>query len=182
MAVAISASDIKFKLSITSGSAGNSVAQSDVDASLGKYISTTELSGTALNNLFDDITGDENAASDVEYRCLFVHNAHGSLTWLGAVAWISAEVSGGASVSIGVDTTAASAIGASPAQALEVADESTAPSGVSFSAPTSKATGISLGDIAAGQCRAIWVRRTAADTAAKDDDGFTLSVAGDTTE
>lgn len=180
--MAISSSDIKFKLSIKTGSAGNSQAQSDVDESLGKYISTTELSGTSLNNLFDDITGDENAASDVEYRCLFIHNSHATLTWLDPKVWIGSETSGGASVAIGIDTTAASTIGASSAQALEVADEGTAPAGVSFSSPTSKATGLSLGDLPAGQCRAIWVRRTAANTAAKDNDGFSLSAEGDTTE
>jgi hypothetical protein len=176
----IASSDIKFKLSITSGSAGNSAAQPDPNASLGKYISTTEITDNTLNNLFDDITGDENAASDVEYRCLFIHNAHATLTLVGPKVWISAEVSGGASVSIGLDTNAASAIGNASAQAVQIANENTAPSGVTFSAPTTKSAGLSLADLPAGQCRAIWVRRTAANTAALNNDGATVSVEGDT--
>lgn len=178
----ITTSDILVKLSITSGSAGNSAAQSDVNASLGKYISTTQLTSAVLNNLFDNISGDENAASTVDYRCLFIHNAHASLTYQSPKVWLSSEVSGGASIAIGVDTTAASAIGSSSSQALTIASETTAPTGVSFSSPTTKGTGISLSDIPAGQCRAIWIRRTAANSSAKDNDGVTLGISGDTSE
>lgn len=177
--MAIAASDIKVKLSIKTGSAGNSLAQSDPDASLGKYISTTEV-GTSLHDLFDAVSGTENAASDVEYRCVFIHNDHGSLTAESVSVYIDSETAGGASIALAVDGTAASAIGSASAQADEVADESTAPSGESFSSPTTDGTGISVGDIAAGECRAIWIRRTAADTAAIDADGFTLGIAWDT--
>lgn len=175
----ISSSDILFKLSIKTGSAGNSLSQGDVNASLGKYISTTQIVDATPNNLFDDITGDENAASDVEYRCFFVHNAHATLTLQNPVVWISAEVSGGANAAIGIDTTAASAIGSASAQALEVANENTAPGGVSFSSPTSKGAGLSLGNLPPGQCRAVWVRRTATNSAALDNDGATIRVEGD---
>lgn len=178
----IASGDILYKLSTTAGSAGNSTAQADPNASLGKYISTTSIVDATLSNLFDNISGDENAASTVDYRCFFVRNAHATLTWLSPVVWISAEVSGGASAAIGIDTTAASAIGASPAQALTIADELTAPAGVSFSSPTTKGTGLALADLPAGYCRAIWVRRTAANTSAKDNDGVTIRVEGDTGE
>mgnify|MGYP003636848781 CR=1 FL=1 len=176
----ISASDIKIKLSIKTGSAGNAAAQSDTDESLGKYISTTEIIDATVHNIFDQISGDENAASTVEYRCFFVHNAHATLTLQGAIAWISAEVAGGATAAFGVDTTAASAVGSAPAQALEVVNETTAPAGVSFSTATTKGTGITIGNITAGQCRAIWLRRTAANSAAANNDGVTISVEGDT--
>lgn len=177
--MAITATDILFKLSVKTGSAGNSQAGTAA-GSLGKYISTTQLSGTALNNLFDDVSGDENAASDVEYRCIFIHNAHASLTLLSPKVWLSAETANGASIAIAVDGVAASAIGSASPQADEVADESTAPSGESFSSPTTKGTGLSLGDIPAGQCKAIWIRRTAANNAALDNDGVTIAVEGDT--
>lgn len=179
--MAIVEADLKYKLSTTAGTAGNQNAQADPNASLGKYISTTEMDlVTTLGNLFDDVTGDENAASDVEYRCLFVHNSHATLTLQGPVVWISSEVAGGASVAIGVDPAGASPIGQAAAQAAQVADESTAPAGVAFSAPTSKGTGLALGDLAAGECIAVWVRRTAANSAALDDDGATLRAEGDT--
>lgn len=175
----IAASDILFKYSTTAGTAGNS-NPGTAAGSLGKYISTTEITSGVLNNLFDDVTGDENAASDVEYRCFFVHNNHGSLTWQNVVVWINAEVAGGADTAIAVDTTAASAIGSASAQALEIADEDTAPSGLTFSSPTSKGTGLAVGDIQAGYCKAIWVRRTATNSSALSNDGATLRVEGDT--
>lgn len=176
----IASSDIKMKLSIKTGSAGNSQAQGDPNASLGKYISTTEITDATLNNLFDDISGDENAASDVEYRCIFIHNAHASLTLQSPKVWIASQVSNGADMAIGIDTTAASAIGNTSAQALEVANEGTAPAGVTFSSPTDKASGLSLGNLPNGQCRAVWIRRTAQNNAALNNDGGSLSVEGDT--
>lgn len=177
--MAITAADIKFKFSVKTGSAGNSTAGTAA-GSLGKYISTTEITDATLHNLFDVVTGDENAASDVEYRCIFVHNAHATLTWQSPVVWLSAEVAGGCTAAIAVDGVAASAIGSASAQADEVANEGTAPTGESFSSPTTKGTGLALSDIPAGQCRAIWIRRTAANTAALDNDGVTIRVEGDT--
>ena len=178
--MAITATDVLFKLSIKTGAAGNAAAQPDVNQSLGKYISTTPLTDASLNNLFDDVSGDENAASDVEYRCIFIHNAHATLTWQSVVAWILSQVAGGANIDIAVDGVAASAIAAAAAQADEVANENTAPTGETFSAPTTKATGLSLGNLAAGYCRAIWVRRTSTNSAALDNDDFFLKVEGDT--
>jgi hypothetical protein len=179
--MAITATDILFKLSIKTGSAGNSQAQSDVNASLGKYISTTQITDASLNNLFDDVSGDENAASESEYRCIFVHNNHATLTWQSVVVWLSAEVSGGASATIAIDNVAASAIGSASAQADQITNEDTAPTAVgSFSGPTSKGTGLSLGSIAAGYCRAVWVKRTAANSTALNNDGVTIRCEGDT--
>lgn len=174
----IASSDILIKFSTTAGAAGNSNAGTPA-GSLGKYISTTQLTDNSLNNLFDDVTGAENAANDVEYRCIFIHNNHGSLTFSNVVVYLASEVAGGASTAIGVDTTAASAIGSAGAQALQVADENTPPVGVSFSSPTTLGTGIAVGSLSPGQCRAIWVRRTAANTAALSNDGVTLRVAGE---
>lgn len=178
--MAITASDLTFRLSTTAGAAGDSTAQGDPDASLGKYASTTEVTDATLHNLFDRVSGDENAASDVEYRCMFVVNEHATLTLESAVAWISAEVAGGASVAIGLDPAGVVDVDAAPAQAATIANESTAPAGVTFSAPTTKGTGLAIGDVGPGQCQAVWVRRTAADTGAVDADGATISVAGDT--
>jgi hypothetical protein len=96
------------------------------------------------------------------------------------VAYISAEVAGGASIAIGPDTTAASALGSATAQALTIANETTAPAGVTFTAPTTAATGIALGTIGSGQVKAFWIRRTAANTAALSGDGVTLGISGDT--
>ena len=182
--MAITATDIKYRLAIVTGTAGNQNAQPNPNASLGKYVSTTDLNtGVPLNNLWDDISGDENAASESEYRCLFVCNTHATLTWQNVVVWIQSETAGGASVAIAVDNLAASTLGSASAQAAQIANEDTAPTGVgAFSSPTTKAAGLALGNIGPGQCRAVWVRRTTANTGALDNDGATLRAAGDTAQ
>lgn len=175
---AIVAGEILLKYSV-SAAAGNTTAGTAA-GSLGDQISTTTIPDATLNALFDDISGAENAASTVDYRCIFVHNSNGANALQNAVMWLSAEVAGGASIAIGVDPTAASAIGSGSQQALTIANETTAPAGVTFSSPTTAGAGISLGTINAGYCRAVWFRRTAANSAALNNDGVTWSVQGDT--
>jgi hypothetical protein len=126
--------------------------------------------------LFDNVSGDESAAGDVEYRAFYVFNNHASLTLLSPVIWISALTSSS-------DDEVDLAVGTSAVNGTEqtVSTESTAPTGVSFSRPTSKAAGLALGDIPAQQHRAVWVRRTVnAGAAAFTNNAFTIRVEGDT--
>lgn len=174
----ITASDILFKYSVVAA-AGDTTASSAA-ASLGDQISTTQITDATLHNIFDGVTGDENAASDVEYRCIFVHNNHATLTWEAVTVWLSSEVAGGAVAAIGLDPAGVTVKGLGSAQAATIATEQSAPAGVTFSAPTTKATGLLIGDIAAGSVAAVWIRRTAANTTAVDLDGVTVRVEGDT--
>lgn len=161
--------DIDFRLS---GGAANS----DPNAALGGAKSSVEIVAATLHNLFDQVSGDESAAGDIEYRCFYVHNSHGSLSLQNAVVWISSNTSSG-------DTTAAIALAGEGlnATAETVANENTAPAGESFTSPSTKGTGLSLGTIPAGQHYAIWVRRTvSAAAAAFNSDTMTIRVEGDT--
>ena len=177
---AIVAGEILFKYSTTAGAAGNA-GTSTPTGSLGKYISTSAWAGGAANDLFDDISGAENAASTVDYRCVFVHNSNTANPLQNAVVYMSAEVAGGASIAIAVDTTAASAIGSATAQALQATTELAGPqTSLTYSSPTTAGTGLALGNIPVGNCRAFWVRRTAANSSALSNDGVTIAVAGDT--
>jgi len=177
---AIAAAEVLWKYSVRTGAAGNATPGTAA-GSLGKYISTTAWAGGVANDLFDDITGAENAASVVDYRCVFVHNSNTANTYQSPKLYISAETAGGASVALATDNIAASALGASAAQAAEIATETTAPTGVSaFSSPTTSATGLAMSNIPSAQVKAFWVRRTAANTAALSNDGATLAVTGDT--
>jgi hypothetical protein len=56
-------------------------------------------------------------------------------------------------------TPATGTITASSGVAQTVANENTAPAGVTFASPSSSGSGISLGEIAIGKCRALWIRR-----------------------
>lgn len=174
----IASSDIQFRLTTKSGTAGDTTASTPAE-SLGGFTATTVM-GTGANSLFDDISGEENAASTVDYRAFDVLNNHGSLTLQNAVVYLSAETAGGASVAIAVDNVGPVAKGATT-QGASIANETTAPTGVgAFSAPTTSGTGLALGSLAPGQVRRVWVRRTAANTAAINSDGVTFAITGDT--
>lgn len=254
----IAASDIKTRLSVTTGSAGGSTAQGNPNASLGTYISTTDISGTPLDNLFNDLTGDQQAAGQVDYRCMFVYNSHATLTYQTPKIWLSgfrstavastdvitasghgmatndevrveaelntdtipaglanntnyfltsvttntfklSATNGGSAIDITADSSGFATrqwgyttmqIGLDPTgimvytgaipQATSIASTTGVPPGVSFSAPTTKAAGLAPSNLTAGFCQAVWVQRTALNTGARNADGVTLGVSGDT--
>lgn len=161
--------DIKFYLS-------GGGANSDVNASLGGAISSTEITTAVLHNLFDQVSSAESSAGDVEYRCIYVENTHATLTLQNAAAYISVNTPS-------PDTSSDIGLGTSAVDGTEqtVADEDTAPAGVSFSAPANVGAGLSIGDLAPGQHKAIWIRRTINSAAAAyNSDGATVNVGGDT--
>lgn len=160
----INSTDIQFRLS---GGAANS---SD-EASLGGVKSSTTVSGTLL----DDVSGADSQAGDVEYRCEYVHNNHGTLQLTNPVVWLQAlGLGGGHVIAIGVGSAAVNGVEQS------VADENTAPVGVTFSTPTTLGAGLALGNLPAGQHKAVWVRRTVTGGSGASANGYTLRVTGDT--
>ncbi len=164
--------DITFRLS---GGASNT----NVNLSIGGVMSSTAWAGGVLHDLFEVISGDENAASTVDYRCVYVRNGHATLQWGPNIkAWLSAVTAGGADLAIGLDP-AGVGNGSTTGVAATPANETTAPTGVTFSAPTTKATGLAPANVAAGSVFALWVRRTATNCAAASNDGGTIQVQGD---
>lgn len=177
---AIIASEIVWRFTTTAGAAGDSTANTTVGTFLGKYAATSAWAGGALNDLFADISGAENAASTVDYAGLAILNNNSANVAENGVIYISAETAGGASIAVGVDTTATSAKGSASAQLLTIANKNTAPAGVTFSSPTTIGTGLALSNIPTSNVKGVWVRRTAANTAALSADGMTLAVTVDT--
>lgn len=179
--MSIVAADILIKGSVTTGAAGDSTAQTVAGSNLGKYMATTQPADATLNNLFPDTTGAENAASQVDYQCIFVHNSHATLTYQSCVVWVNAQVAGGVGYDIALDSTAVSAHGASSAQALTIANKNTAPAAITFAGTAvSLGTALSIGDLTPGQVKAVWLKRTAANTVAVPNDGATIEFSGDT--
>lgn len=177
--MAIVAGDILWKLSVTTGSAGDSTAGTPA-GSLGKYISTTAITTAQLANLFDNVSGAEASAGTIEHRCLFVHNNHATLTYQAAGVYIASQTAGGGTIDMGLDPAAVSAKGSASAQAATIASETSAPAGVTFTTPTSGAP-LVIGDIAPGQVKGIWLRRTVtAGAGGLNPDGVIVQVTGDT--
>lgn len=171
----IAGSDVLWKLSVAAA-AGDTTAGTPA-TSLGDQVSTTQVTAATLNNLFDNVSGAEAAAGSVEYRCVFVHNNHATLTLQGTTVALTSQTALGGDITIALDNIAASAKGSGSAQAAVIASETSAPSGVgSFGTST-----LTLGDLGPGQVRAVWLKRTVtAGAAAINPDGVILTWQGDT--
>lgn len=166
--MAIDSGDIKFYLS---GGAANA----DPDAALGGAVSSTEVIDSGLDNLFDSVDGAEAIAGSTEYRCFYVKNVNGADTLLGAGVYISDNTES-------ATTYAEIGLGTSAINATEqtVADESTAPSGVSFSQADYDSP-LVIGDLAPDERKAVWLKRVVepgTDSAANEF--FTIGVTGET--
>lgn len=162
--MAIQPADIQVRLSGGSGNANPLTS-----------IGGAKSSAVAPLGLFDRVTSTESGAGSVEYRCVYIHNAHATLTLENASAWL------------GGNTTSASTIieiglGSSAMNGTEQAlgSETAAPAGVSFTPAVDKVTGIALGSIPPGQGRSLWFRRTVTAGAPASNDTAQLEVEGET--
>jgi len=171
--------DVVLRLTVADAPAGDFAPSTPAD-SLGGYVSTTDM-GTGNGVLFDDISDAENRASAVDYRAVAVLNQHATITMTNAVVYISGEAPNGATIDVAVDNLGPSAVDDAAQQADIIVSPSTAPTAVgAFSAPTSPAAGLPLGDIAPGEVRVVWVRRTAHDTP-RGAGGVELRIAAEVT-
>jgi hypothetical protein len=89
----------------------------------------------------------------VEYRLVYVQNNNVGAT--NAHAWIT-DQPGSTTLAIGAATeSAGSAVGST-------GNTATAPSGVTFSSPTTEGAAVALGSIPSGSYKGLWIRRTVA--------------------
>jgi hypothetical protein len=167
--MAITASDLKIRYS---GGAANS----DQTLSIGGTKSSVEPTDNSLNNIFSDSLGDESSAGSTKYRMVYLHNGHATLTAQNVRIYISTN-------STSTDTTWAIGLAAAGLNGTEtaVANEDTAPAAVSFTSPSTYATGLAPANIPAGQHFGVWYRRTStAGALANDADTTTIKFECDT--
>lgn len=165
--MAIVSSDIKAYLS---GGASNS----NVNASLGGVKSSEVVPADALNNLWDQVSGDESSAGDTEYRIIYIENDHASLEATNVRAFFKTNES--SYLTIGVNV-------AKNTNATLLTNEETAPSGVTFSAASTKANAVSLGDLDHGDYRALYIKRVIpASTGPNDEVDWNIQIVADTPE
>lgn len=152
-----------------SGGAANAVG----NAALGGVKSSNMMS-SAIDGLFDAVAAAEAVAGRIEYRCIYLHNANTVDVMTAARVWLSANTPlAGTTIDIAVGSAAVNAT------EQTIASETTAPTGVTFSAPS--APGLALGNIPAGQHRAIWLRRTVtAGSASSPNDTFVIDFDAET--
>lgn len=166
----IAAADLQMRLS--GGTTNTSPA-----ASLGGAASTQAgglVTSGVSNNLWDDVTGAESAAGDIEYRGFYWWNNHGSLTLQGSSTWIDSLTS-----SADTEFDLALAAEAVNVAMATIANEGTAPATVTFSRPVAKGS-MTIGDVPAGQFKGVWIRRTVTAGAAAANDSGSVRWEGDT--
>jgi len=163
----LSPSDIKFYY--TDGATG----PSNNTLSLGGSISSSTIPDNTSNNIFDDVTGDESASGDTEYRAIAVYadtvNSGGSYDMLNTKVWITGytrAASGADTIYFALENPD---FGASPATIQSIADEGTAPNPDKFTVKTgetvswteegSPSNTLSFGTVTSEQWFAIWLKR-----------------------
>lgn len=178
--MAIQQSDLLFKYT---GAVSHDAAQTDPDSSLGNYRASSLITSGNDNNVFDDVSGGEASTGDTEYRAIAFHNNHGSLALTACKVWIQTDTGNGEDdISFGVEAPSASE---TTGAIQTIADESTAPSAISFSDATSKATGEDCpnasNEVGSGEWFGIWLRRIiSASASAAAAESVTIRVEGDT--
>jgi hypothetical protein len=137
---------------------------------LGGAISTV-VSGAAF---FDDIQPAESIQGGREYRCDYVKNEHPTKTLYDAVLWLSANTpSPSTIIKAGLGTSGLNGT------AQTIANETTAPVGVTFSEVNTAVDGVKLGDLPPLSTRTVWYERTtSAGAAGTNTDSFIRTIEG----
>jgi len=165
--MAIVASDIKKYLS---GGSSNS----DPNASLGGVISSVVVVDDSINNLFAAAAAAEAESGSVKYRAIFIKNTHATLTLTTPKVYIDTNTPS-------ADTEVQIALADETGSPIEtIGDEDTAPSGPSFSTADGYANGLSLGSLAPGETKGVWVKWTLGVNTVAVSDEVIIGVKGET--
>ena len=109
----------------------------------------------AVNKIFPDVTKAQVITGVTQYRLVYLWNAHSAEDILQLQHYISSQPTGGDSISIGVDPAPASAT----PNITAPADQFTAPSGVTFSAPSTLGAALSNAALTHGTGVGLWIKR-----------------------
>jgi len=104
-----------------------------------------------LNNLFSDSTVAHAQQGRINHRCVHLKNEYASSKDL--LIYVLQQPSGSSSIDIGLDPAAVND------PATTIATETDAPTGVTFSRPSTSASGLAV-TLGAGQTKALWIRQT----------------------
>lgn len=127
---------------------------------LGGAITTTESASGVTGNIFDTFSGAETLAGGTYYACVYVKNTNGTQAAQVVKMLIDSETDhDGVNVSLGLGVAGLNT------EEPSIADENTAPAGVTFGDTDTTTSGsatadneLDLGTIPANQYQAVWVR------------------------
>lgn len=150
--------------------------KSTATGSLGGAITETIVTTNLKHDLFDSVSGSEADTGDTEYRCIYVKNISSRSVLANSIVWINSTTPSPYSVvGIGLGTSAINGT------EQTIGTEDTVPSGVTFQDTVGIGNALTIGDIAAGSHKAVWIRRViSVGAGGYPDDSFTIGFAGDT--
>jgi hypothetical protein len=129
------------------------------------------------SNVLDAFTGDETTAGKTEYHCVYVKNEAAQTAFASKIFINSETAHPGVNATIGLGSSAISA------QEQTIASETTAPGSVTFAEAASEGAALVIGDLTAGQTKAVWLRVVVgAGTTAKDAYSISVTIRVDTGE
>lgn len=142
---------------------------------LGGAITGTEATD-ALNDIFDLVSSAESSAGSTEYRCIYVKNTNGILTLTNAIAYLVSNTPlTSTNLFIGLGTSVIGGV------EQVIANETTAPIGITFTDLIGVGNALAIGSIPAGSHKAIWLQRVVdAGASASASDGVEINVSGET--
>lgn len=112
----------------------------------------------AIGAVFPSISAAQSLLGYTNYRCLYIGNAHATLTCSALSLYIAQVTTGPDSIYVGLDP-AGVGDGSTTGVATTIVDELTAPAGVTFTEPLSAGSGLAIASVAPGQCFAFWQKR-----------------------
>lgn len=135
------------------------------------YVTQSSLPGTTqtdaitianlVNNVWDNVTGQQANDGLIEYRCLYVINLNSVDNAYDVRVWIQEQPQGPDSLYIALDP-AGKGNGTTTGVAIEINAENDPLSelgAVSFTAPSSQSDALVIGTLTPGQCQAMWQKR-----------------------
>jgi hypothetical protein len=147
---------------VQGGSSGGALVITVVAASLPTSSTSNTVTIANLDNkMFADISKTQSYSGTTIYHCFGIKNT-GADAKKDVTIWIASNTPGQDGISIAVGAGAAGD-GVTTGIDTAVANETTAPSGVTFTAPTTQATGLSVGDLSGSagstHTRCFWIKQ-----------------------
>lgn len=179
MSTAIFPADVRWYLSNPAASTGYS-GNGTPAASLGGWMSVTQVSTIPLDDVFGDLTITQNDTRQVDYRCLFVVNFTATgFTMKNPYVWFPDlfYVPAGAGLKIGIDPVGVVPYQSSTQQAAIIANSLIPPPVIKWYGPSDFYTfGLPLPDLVPAYTVAIWLQRTATNSVAFTPQSLSLQI------
>lgn len=168
--------DLLAKGSSPLATSGNSLVNGGPGTNLGGFCTAGIIADATVDNLFQDVTGIENADSNDDYQCYFYHNNHATLDLNQGYLYVNSDTSGGTVDAVGLDPIGITQVGVATPQAQTIPNKNTPPVGVVFTTATAPTSGLVIASLPHGFCIGIWIRRTATNGPSVNNDVFAAGV------